>query len=171
MSGKADGQWRRHWQYLYAEAIRKTSGASTLGSMTFIWVAVYWWIWAASHWWFRWMWNALSPACCEYVHRYCTSTYQGWRQFSGDHWGFAKGVTAPARKTVGRSMAVLDDKSEVHGTGGVVYADLYMGNAGRFRTASPGYGYAMEKVIRHAGGFTVFEEVFTMVTPHELKHL
>jgi myo-inositol 2-dehydrogenase/D-chiro-inositol 1-dehydrogenase len=64
----------------------------------------------------------------------------------------------------------MDDKSEVHGTGGVVYADLFMGNASIAYSKS-GYGYALEKADTTVGWtFPVFEEAFNQGYPHELKH-
>ena len=64
----------------------------------------------------------------------------------------------------------MDDRCEVHGTGGVVYADLFMGNAA-VAYSKNGYGYAMEKADTTVGwSFTVFEEIFNQGYPHELKH-
>lgn len=64
----------------------------------------------------------------------------------------------------------MDDRSEVHGTGGVVYADLFMGNSA-IAYSKNGYGYAMEKADTTVGwSFTVFEEAFNQGYPHELKH-
>jgi predicted dehydrogenase len=64
----------------------------------------------------------------------------------------------------------MDDRSEVHGTGGVVYADLFMGNSA-VAYSKNGYGYAMEKADTTVGwSFTVFEEAFNQGYPHELKH-
>src|SRR6476620_6603143 len=64
----------------------------------------------------------------------------------------------------------MDDRSEVHGTGGVIYADLFMGNSA-ISYSKHGYGYAMEKADTTVGwSFTVFEEVFNQGYPHELKH-
>jgi predicted dehydrogenase len=64
----------------------------------------------------------------------------------------------------------MEDRVEVAGTGGVIYADLFMGNAA-LTYSEKGYGYAMEK----AGGtqgwtFTTFEEAFNQGYPQELKH-
>ena len=74
------------------------------------------------------------------------------------------------RKTVGQNTAAWMIKSEVYGTGGVVYADLFMGNAA-ISYSKTGYGYAMEKADTTIGwSFTVFEEAFNQGYPHELKH-
>ncbi|HUF63771.1 MAG TPA: Gfo/Idh/MocA family oxidoreductase [Verrucomicrobiales bacterium] len=64
----------------------------------------------------------------------------------------------------------MDDRVEVYGTGGVVYADLFMGNSALTYSES-GYGYAMEKAGSTRGWtFTVFEEAFNQGYPQELKH-
>jgi predicted dehydrogenase len=64
----------------------------------------------------------------------------------------------------------MDDRVEVYGTGGVIYADLFVGNSA-LTYSEKGYGYAMEK----AGGtqgwtFTIFEEAFNQGYPQELQH-
>jgi predicted dehydrogenase len=64
----------------------------------------------------------------------------------------------------------MDDRCEIYGTAGVIYADLFMGNAA-ITYSRNGYGYAMEKADTTQGwSFTVFEEVFNQGYPHELKH-
>ena len=64
----------------------------------------------------------------------------------------------------------MDDRVEVYGTGGVIYADLFMGNAA-LTYSQAGYGYAMEKDGSTKGwSFTGFEEAFNQGYPHELKH-
>ena len=64
----------------------------------------------------------------------------------------------------------MDDRVEVYGTGGVIYADLFMGNSA-LTYSEGGYGYAMEKAGTTRGwSFTVFEEAFNQGYPHELKH-
>lgn len=64
----------------------------------------------------------------------------------------------------------MDDRVEVQGTGGVVFADLFQGNAA-LTYSKQGYDYAMEKGGDTKGWtFTVFEEVFNQGYPHELKH-
>ena len=64
----------------------------------------------------------------------------------------------------------MDDRSEIHGTGGVIYADLFMGNSA-VSYSKHGYGYAMEKADTTVGwSFTVFEEAFNQGYPHELQH-
>lgn len=64
----------------------------------------------------------------------------------------------------------MDDSVEIYGTGGVVYADLFIGNAAK-TYSEKGYDYAMEKSGATKGWtFTIFEEAFNQGYPHELKH-
>lgn len=82
---------------------------------------------------------------------------------------FENGVTAVAENSWAKHGG-MDDRCEVYGTGGVVYADLFMGNAA-VAYSRRGYGYAMEKADTTVGwSFTVFEEVFNQGYPHELQH-
>lgn len=82
---------------------------------------------------------------------------------------FENGVTGVAENSWAKHGG-MDDRSEVYGTGGVVYADLFIGNSA-LTYSKNGYGYAMEKADTTAGwSFTVFEEVFNQGYPHELKH-
>lgn len=82
---------------------------------------------------------------------------------------FENGVTAVAENSWAKHGG-MDDRSEAHGTGGVIYADLFMGNAA-ISYSKNGYRYAMEKADTTIGwSFTVFEEVFNQGYPHELKH-
>jgi len=64
----------------------------------------------------------------------------------------------------------MDDRVEVYGTGGSIYADLFQGNAA-LTYSEKGYGYAMEKAGTTQGWtFTIFEEAFNQGYPQELKH-
>lgn len=64
----------------------------------------------------------------------------------------------------------MDDKSEVYGTEGVIYADLFMGNAA-LAYSRKGFGYALEKAETTQGWtFPIFEEAFNQGYPHELQH-
>ncbi len=64
----------------------------------------------------------------------------------------------------------MDDRAEIYGTGGVIYADLFMGNAA-LTYSQQGYGYAMEKAGSTQGWtFTIFEEAFNQGYPQELRH-
>ena len=120
--------------------------------------------------WFRWMLNnppikSVYASMSTVLHRHRT---QG-EDNSVVIIEFENGVTAVAENSWAKHGG-MDDKSEVYGTGGVVYADLFMGNAAISYSKS-GYGYAMEKADTTIGwSFTVFEEVFNQGYPHELKH-
>lgn len=64
----------------------------------------------------------------------------------------------------------MDDRVEVYGTGGVIYADLFIGNSA-LTYSEKGYGYAMEKAGATQGwSFTIFEEAFNQGYPQELRH-
>ena len=120
--------------------------------------------------WFRWMLNN-TPIKSVYASM---STVLHQHRTKGEDNSvviieFENGVTAVAENSWAKHGG-MDDKSEVYGTGGVVYADLFMGNAAISYSKS-GYGYAMEKADTTIGwSFTVFEEVFNQGYPHELKH-
>jgi predicted dehydrogenase len=64
----------------------------------------------------------------------------------------------------------MQDRIEIHGEGGVTYADLHMGNA--LPTYSePGYGYAVEKAPTTKGWtYPVFEELWNYGFPQEMHH-
>jgi myo-inositol 2-dehydrogenase / D-chiro-inositol 1-dehydrogenase len=82
---------------------------------------------------------------------------------------FENGVTAIAENSWAKHGG-MDDKSEVYGTDGVVYADLFLGNAA-LAYSRKGYGYVMEKADTTLGWtFPIFEEVFNQGYPHELQH-
>ncbi|MDX2283735.1 MAG: Gfo/Idh/MocA family oxidoreductase [Bacteroidia bacterium] len=82
---------------------------------------------------------------------------------------FENGVTAVAENSWARHGG-MDDRCEIYGTGGLIYADLFMGNAS-LAYSKNGYGYAMEKADTTMGwSFPIFEEAFNQGYPHELKH-
>jgi myo-inositol 2-dehydrogenase/D-chiro-inositol 1-dehydrogenase len=82
---------------------------------------------------------------------------------------FENGVTGVVENSWAKHGG-MDDKSEVYGTDGVIYADLFLGNAA-LAYSNTGYGYAMEKAGSTTGwSFPIFEEVFNQGYPHELKH-
>lgn len=82
---------------------------------------------------------------------------------------FENGVTAIAENSWAKQGG-MDDFCEVFGDGGVIYADLFRGNAA-VSYSKHGYGYAMEKADTTVGWtFTIFEEVFNQGYPQELKH-
>jgi predicted dehydrogenase len=120
--------------------------------------------------WFRWMLDNAKPVS---VYASMSTVLHKERTKGEDNSivivEFENGVTAVAENSWAKHGG-MDDRSEVHGTGGVVYADLFMGNAA-ISYSKHGYGYAMEKADTTVGwSFTVFEEVFNQGYPHELKH-
>jgi myo-inositol 2-dehydrogenase / D-chiro-inositol 1-dehydrogenase len=120
--------------------------------------------------WFRWM---LGNTKAKSVYASMSTVYHKDRTKGEDNSvvivEFENGVTAVAENSWAKHGG-MDDRSEVHGTGGVIYADLFMGNSA-ISYSKHGYGYAMEKADTTVGwSFTVFEEVFNQGYPHELKH-
>ena len=120
--------------------------------------------------WFRWM---LKNAKVKSVYASMSTVLHKGRTLGEDNSvliiEFENGVTAVAENSWAKHGG-MDDRSEVHGTGGVVYADLFMGNAA-VSYSQKGYDYAMEKADTTIGwSFTVFEEVFNQGYPHELQH-
>ncbi|MDR0792483.1 MAG: Gfo/Idh/MocA family oxidoreductase, partial [Chitinophagaceae bacterium] len=82
---------------------------------------------------------------------------------------FENGVTGVVENSWARHGG-MDDRSEIYGTGGVAYADLFMGNS-VLTYSKNGYGYAMEKADTTVGwSFCMFEEAFNQGYPQELKH-
>jgi predicted dehydrogenase len=64
----------------------------------------------------------------------------------------------------------MDDTAEVHGTGGVAYADLLQGNA-ILTYSEAGYAYAVEKAgLTRGWSFTAFEELWNYGFPQEMAH-
>ena len=64
----------------------------------------------------------------------------------------------------------MDDRAEVHGSGGVAYADLLHGNAIETFSAG-GYDYAVEKAATTVGwSFTMVEELWNYGFPQEFAH-
>jgi len=120
--------------------------------------------------WFRWM---LKNAKAKSVYAAMSTVLHKERTKGEDNSvviiEFENGVTAVAENSWAKHGG-MDDKSEVYGTGGVVYADLFMGNASIAYSKS-GYGYALEKADTTIGWtFPIFEEAFNQGYPHELKH-
>jgi myo-inositol 2-dehydrogenase/D-chiro-inositol 1-dehydrogenase len=120
--------------------------------------------------WFRWMTN---HAKVKSVYATMDTVFHKGRTKGEDNAvvivEFENGVTCIAESSWAKHGG-MDDKCEIYGTGGVIYADLFMGNAA-ITYSREGYGYAMEKADTTAGwSFTVFEEVFNQGYPHELKH-
>ena len=122
--------------------------------------------------WFRWMLGADARPLSVYATMQ-TGLIHGARTRCEEHslsvvefHGGAVGIIENSWAKLGG----MDDRIEVHGTGGVVYADLFMGNSA-LTYSGKGYGYAMEKAGSTQGWtFTTFEEAFNQGYPQELKH-
>lgn len=120
--------------------------------------------------WFRWMLPGKKPVS---VYATMGTVYHKDKTQCEDNSvviiEFEGGVTCIAENSWAKHGG-MDDRCEVYGTGGVVYADLFMGNAA-VSYSKHGYDYAMEKADTTIGwSFTIFEEVFNQGYPHELKH-
>ncbi len=122
--------------------------------------------------WFRWMLGGRPKAVSVQaqmqtglIHRGRTRAEENSLvivEFEGDALGVAENSWA--------KPGGMDDRVEVYGTGGVVYADLFLGNSA-LTFSEAGYGYAMEKAGSTKGwSFTVFEEAFNQGYPQELRH-
>jgi len=82
---------------------------------------------------------------------------------------FANGVLGLAEESWTK-LGGMDDRSEVHGSKGVAYADLHHGNAIETYT-SVGYDYAVEKAGSTKGwSFTIYEEEWNYGFPQEMSH-
>ncbi|QTE35942.1 Gfo/Idh/MocA family oxidoreductase [Mucilaginibacter gossypii] len=120
--------------------------------------------------WFRWMLDNVKP---KSVYASMSTVLHKGRTRGEDNSviivEFENGVTAVAENSWAKHGG-MDDRCEIHGLGGVIYADLFMGNAA-VTYSRDGYGYAMEKSDTTQGwSFTIFEEAFNQGYPHELKH-
>jgi predicted dehydrogenase len=120
--------------------------------------------------WFRWM---LKNSKALSVYATMATVYHKGRTKGEDNSvviiEFENGVTGVVENSWAKHGG-MDDKSEVYGTGGVIYADLFMGNSSTAYSKS-GYGYALEKADTTVGWtFPIFEEAFNQGYPHELKH-
>ena len=122
--------------------------------------------------WFRWMLGGNPRAVSVWAHMQtglihasrtrCEESSICVVEFEGGVVGVAENSWA--------KLGGMEDRVEVCGTGGVVYADLFMGNSA-LTYSEKGYGYAMEKAGSTQGWtFTNFEEAFNQGYPHELKH-
>ena len=122
--------------------------------------------------WFRWMLGGRPRALSVSAHMQTGLIHQG-RTRCEEHSvclvefeGGAVGVAENSWATLGG----MEDRVEVSGTGGVIFADLFMGSSA-LTYSEKGYGYAMEKAGSTRGWtFTMFEEAFNQGYPHELKH-
>lgn len=122
--------------------------------------------------WFRWMLGGRPKVLSVYAHMQNGLIHKGRTraeensvctvEFEGGAIGIAENSWA--------KHGGMDDRVEVYGTGGVIYADLFVGNSA-LTFSEKGYGYAMEKAGSTRGwSFTIFEEAFNQGYPQELKH-
>ena len=82
---------------------------------------------------------------------------------------FVNGVVCVAEESWTK-LGGMDARAEVHGTGGVAYADLLHGNAIETYSAS-GYDYAVEKSGSTKGwSFTIYEEAWNYGFHGEMAH-
>ncbi len=120
--------------------------------------------------WFRWM---LPGIAVKSVYATMSTVLHKGRTRGEDNSvvivEFENGVVGIAENSWAK-LGGMDDRSEVYGTGGVIYADLFMGNAS-LAFSKEGYGYALEKSDTTVGWtFPIFEEAFNQGYPQELKH-
>jgi predicted dehydrogenase len=122
--------------------------------------------------WFRWMLGE-NPKAISVFANMQTGLIHGGRTRAEENSvtmvEFEGGVIGIAENSWAKHGG-MDDRVEVYGTGGVIYADLFQGNSA-LTYSEKGYGYAMEKAGSTKGWtFTVFEEAFNQGYPQELKH-
>ena len=121
--------------------------------------------------WFRWMLGGNPKVVSVYAHM---NTFLHKGRTRGEDNSvtiveFENGVIGVCENSWARHGG-MDDRVEVYGTGGVIYADLFQGNSA-LTYSEKGYGYAMEKAGTTQGWtFTMFEEAFNQGYPQEIKH-
>jgi myo-inositol 2-dehydrogenase / D-chiro-inositol 1-dehydrogenase len=82
---------------------------------------------------------------------------------------FANGVVAVAEESWTK-LGGMDDRSEIHGSEGVAYADVLHGNSIPTYSAK-GVGYAVEKAGNTVGwSFVIYEEIWNYGFPQEFQH-
>ncbi len=122
--------------------------------------------------WFRWMLGGRPKAVSVYAHMQRNLIHKGRTQAEENSMvtvEFEGGAIGVAENSWAKHGG-MDDRVEVYGTGGVIYADLFVGNSA-LTYSEAGYGYAMEKAGSTKGwSFTIFEEAFNQGYPQELKH-
>jgi predicted dehydrogenase len=122
--------------------------------------------------WFRWMlgadvrplavYSTMQTGLIHGARTRCEESALSIVEFQGGAVGIVENSWA--------KLGGMEDRVEVCGTGGLVYADLFMGNSA-LTFSEKGYGYAMEKAGSTQGWtFTTFEEAFNQGYPQELKH-
>jgi predicted dehydrogenase len=122
--------------------------------------------------WFRWMLGHDVRPLSVYAHMQTGLVHRA-RTRCEEHSvcivEFDGGVVAVVENSWAK-LGGMEDRVEVCGTGGVVFADLFMGNSA-LTYSQEGYGYAMEKAGSTRGWtFTTFEEAFNQGYPQELQH-
>jgi myo-inositol 2-dehydrogenase/D-chiro-inositol 1-dehydrogenase len=122
--------------------------------------------------WFRWMLGGRPAVVSVHAHMQTGLIHKGRTRgeensiCTVEFEGGAIGVVENSWAKLGG----MEDRVEACGTGGVIYADLFMGNSA-LTFSEKGYGYAMEKAGSTQGWtFTTHEEAFNQGYPHELKH-
>jgi predicted dehydrogenase len=122
--------------------------------------------------WFRWMLGGRPKTLSVYAHMQGGLIHQGRTRGEVNSIcivEFESGAIGVAENSWAKQGG-MDDRVEVYGDGGVVYADLFLGNSA-LTYSDKGYGYAMEKAGSTKGWtFTIFEEAFNQGYPQELKH-
>lgn len=119
---------------------------------------------------FRWL-NKNNPIKSVYAHM-VTSVHKD-RTIGDDNamliLEFENGVTALAEESWTK-LGGMDDRAEIHGDGGVAYADVLQGSS--IKTYSTkGVGYAVEKAGNTVGwSFTMYEEIWNYGFPQEMAH-
>jgi predicted dehydrogenase len=119
---------------------------------------------------FRWM---LGRPPIKSVYAQMNTFVHGAKTRGDDHailmLEFANGVVGLAEESWTK-LGGMDDRAEVHGTGGVAYADLLHGNAIETYSAQ-GYDYAVEKAGSTKGwSFTIYEEAWNYGFHQEMAH-
>ena len=118
--------------------------------------------------WFRWM-NKNNPVKSVYADMKTVMHDTECEDNTMAILEFENGVTAVAENSWARHGG-MDDRIEIYGNKGVIYADLFKGNSS-LTYSIDGYDYASEKAGSTKGWtFTVFEEVYNQGYPHELQH-
>jgi predicted dehydrogenase len=122
--------------------------------------------------WFRWMLGGRPKALSVYAQMQGGLLHKGRTRVEENSLcivEFESGAIGVAENSWAKHGG-MDDRVEVYGKGGVVYADLFMGNSA-LTYSEKGYGYAMEKAGSTKGWtFTIFEEAFNQGYPQELRH-
>jgi predicted dehydrogenase len=82
---------------------------------------------------------------------------------------FQNGATCLAEESWAKKGG-MDDRAEIYGSEGVIYADLLRGSS-LVTYSEKGYGYAVEKAGPTRGwSFTMFEELWNYGFPQEMEH-